>query len=53
MTRHLLGLFHGERGARAWRRTLTVDSIAEGAGVDVIERALEAVRLANLDRQAA
>ena len=48
MTRHMLGLFHGARGARAWRRTLTVDSIAEGAGVEVIERALEAIRQANL-----
>jgi hypothetical protein len=42
MTRHMLGLFHGSRGARAWRRTLTVDAIGEG-GVEVIERALAAV----------
>jgi tRNA-dihydrouridine synthase A len=40
MTRHMLGLFHGARGARAWRRTLTVEAITEGAGVEVIERAL-------------
>ncbi|HEY5289133.1 MAG TPA: tRNA dihydrouridine(20/20a) synthase DusA [Caulobacteraceae bacterium] len=43
MTRHMLGLFHGARGARTWRRILTVDSLAPGAGVEVIERALEAV----------
>jgi tRNA-dihydrouridine synthase A len=44
MTRHMLGLFHGARGARAWRRILTTDSIAPGAGTEVIERALEAVQ---------
>ncbi|MGH7025036.1 MAG: tRNA dihydrouridine(20/20a) synthase DusA [Caulobacteraceae bacterium] len=43
MTRHMLGLFHGARGARAWRRILTVESIVPGAGIEVIERALEAV----------
>lgn len=40
MTRHMLGLFHGRPGARAWRRILTVESIRPGAGVEVIERAL-------------
>jgi tRNA-dihydrouridine synthase A len=46
MTRHMLGLFHGARGARAWRRTLTVEAIVPGAGVEVIERALDGVRAA-------
>ncbi len=44
MTRHMLGLFHGQPGARAWRRILTVDSIRPGAGVEVIERALAELR---------
>jgi len=44
MTRHMLGLFQGQPGARAWRRILTVDSIRPGAGVEVIERALAAVQ---------
>jgi tRNA-dihydrouridine synthase A len=44
MTRHMLGLMHGRRGARAFRRILTVDSIAKGAGVEVVDRAVEAVR---------
>ncbi|WP_347567034.1 tRNA dihydrouridine(20/20a) synthase DusA [Caulobacter sp. CCUG 60055] len=44
MTRHMLGLFHGVPGARAWRRILTVEGVKPGAGVEVIERALEAVR---------
>ena len=43
MTRHMLGLFHGRPGARAWRRILTVEAIRPGAGPDVIERALAAV----------
>ncbi len=45
MTRHMLGLFHGCPGARSWRRILTVEAIRPGAGVDVIEQALEAVAL--------
>lgn len=43
MTRHMLGLFHGRPGARAWRRILTVEAIRPGAGVKVIEHALSAV----------
>ncbi|MDZ4374355.1 MAG: tRNA dihydrouridine(20/20a) synthase DusA [Phenylobacterium sp.] len=43
MTRHMLGLFHGVPGARAWRRILTVEGVKPGAGLDVIDRALEAV----------
>ncbi len=40
LTRPLLGLFHGRPGARAWRRTLTLESLAPEAGAEVIERAL-------------
>ncbi|MGZ8363979.1 MAG: tRNA dihydrouridine(20/20a) synthase DusA [Caulobacteraceae bacterium] len=43
MTRHMLGLFHGQAGARTWRRVMTVDATKPGAGPEVIERALEAV----------
>ena len=43
MTRHMLGLFHGVAGARTWRRILTVEGVKSGAGLDVIDRALEAV----------
>ncbi len=48
MTRHMLGLFHGRPGARAWRRTLTVEGAKAGAGVEVIERALAEVEEAGL-----
>jgi tRNA-dihydrouridine synthase A len=43
MTRHMLGLFHGRPGARAWRRILTVEGVKPGAGWEVIDRALAAV----------
>ena len=44
MTRHMLGLMHGRPGARAFRRILTVDSIAPDAGLEVVDRAADAVR---------
>ncbi len=46
MTRHMLGLFHGRPGARAWRRLLTVEGAKPGAGADVIERGLDAMAAA-------
>jgi tRNA-dihydrouridine synthase A len=45
ITRHMLGLFAGRPGARAWRRLL---SEAAGAGLAAYDRALEAVRAAPL-----
>lgn len=44
MTRHMLGLMHGLPGARAFRRILTVDANAPGAGLEVLDRAIDAVR---------
>ncbi len=43
ITRHLLGLFTGCPGARAWRRILAEDATRPGAGWEVVERALGAV----------
>jgi tRNA-dihydrouridine synthase A len=43
IVRHMLGLFHGQPGARSWRRILTVEGVKAGSGVEVIDRALEAV----------
>jgi tRNA-dihydrouridine synthase A len=43
ITRHMLGLFHGAPGARAWRRILTVGAIKPGAGVEVLWEALAAL----------
>jgi tRNA-dihydrouridine synthase A len=52
ITRHILGLFNGLPGARAWRRHLSEAAHQEGAGVEVIEAAL-ARFLAGAPRQAA
>ena len=43
MTRHMLGLFHGQPGARTWRRILTVEGAKSAAGIEVIERGLGAL----------
>jgi tRNA-dihydrouridine synthase A len=40
MTRHLLGLFRGVPGARAFRRHLATEAVKPGAGADVLIRAL-------------
>lgn len=50
MTRHMLGLFHGAPGARAWRRILTVEGVRGGAGLEVLDKALDAVRQAMAGR---
>lgn len=52
MTRHMLGLMHGRPGARAFRRILTVEAIRPGAGLEVLDRAVEAVREAGATRDA-
>lgn len=43
MTRHMLGLFHGRPGGRAWRRILTVEGVKRGAGLEVVQTALAAI----------
>lgn len=40
MTRHVLGLFQGIPGARAWRRHLSEHTHRRGAGMEVLEAAL-------------
>jgi len=53
MTRHMLGVMHGRPGARAFRRILTVEAIRPGAGLEVVDRAVEAVREAEARRDRA
>jgi tRNA-dihydrouridine synthase A len=43
ITRHMLGLFAGQPGARAWRRHLSENAHRRGAGVEVIDLALARV----------
>ena len=40
ITRHILGLFQGVHGARAWRRHLSEHGCREGAGTEVVRQAL-------------
>jgi tRNA-dihydrouridine synthase A len=44
MTRHILGLFNGRKGARAWRRHLATEGVKPGADVQVLREALTYVR---------
>lgn len=44
ITRHMLGLFHGEPGARAWRHILSTAGSRPGAGIQVLRAALGTVR---------
>ena len=44
MTRHVLGLFNGLPWARAFRRHLSENAVKRGAGVEVIDQALDFVR---------
>ena len=43
VTRHMLGLFAGRPGARAWRRALSEGATRPGAGPQFVETALEEV----------
>jgi tRNA-dihydrouridine synthase A len=52
MTRHMLGLFSAQPGARSWRRILTVEAASPGAGLEVIDHALDAVASAHTQADA-
>jgi tRNA-dihydrouridine synthase A len=53
MTRHLLGLFNGLPGARAFRRHLSENAVKPGAGLAVLDAALAMVREGPTERAAA
>jgi len=53
MTRHMLGLFNGLPGARAWRRHLAEEAHRPGAGPEVIEAAVERWRSTQQKQRAA
>jgi len=44
ITRHLLHLFNGQPGAKAWRRYLTEKGSCSHVGAEVVEQALEFVK---------
>lgn len=43
ITRHMIGLFQGERGSRGWRRTLSTEAHLTQVDSNVIEKALALV----------
>jgi tRNA-dihydrouridine synthase A len=46
ITRHMLGLFTGKPGARGWRRVLSEGASRDGAGLELLDRAVAEVRVA-------
>ena len=44
ITRHILGLFSGQPGARSWRRYFSEASRTNSAGIEVMRRACELLR---------
>lgn len=44
VTRHMLGLFPGMKGARVFRRRLSTEAIVPGAGLEVVRGAVDEVR---------
>jgi len=43
ISRHMLGLFQAQAGARAWRRHISEQAHLPGAGIEVLEQALKCV----------
>ena len=43
MTRHILGIFHGQPGGKAFRRHLSGNAFRKDAGIDVLEKAMSLV----------
>jgi tRNA-dihydrouridine synthase A len=43
ITRHFVGAFHGVRGARAFRRHLSIQGVKPGAGIEVLRAAIALV----------
>jgi tRNA-dihydrouridine synthase A len=41
LTRHILGLFHGQKGAKMWRRHLSEHSHKNESGITIIKEALQ------------
>jgi tRNA-dihydrouridine synthase A len=49
ITRHILGIFHGVPGARAFRRHLAINAVKPGADITVLREALDQVMDARAD----
>lgn len=45
LTRNILGMFHGQPGARGYRRYLSENMYRKGMGVEIIDHAMQAVAM--------
>jgi tRNA-dihydrouridine synthase A len=45
IARHMLGLFHGQPGGRHWRQIISEQSHLPGAGIEVLQRGLDAIEV--------
>ena len=52
ITRHMLGLFNGQPGARAWRRHLAENATSREAGIEVVRQAAALIGPATTRRAA-
>lgn len=52
ISRHMLGLYHGQPGARAWRQLVGAGACSNGAHPDQLLAAVEAVEHTQLSRRA-
>ncbi len=53
ITKHMLGLFQGVRGARRYRQIMSEEARMPGAGPEVLDRALEALDFSDATSRAA
>ena len=53
VTRHMVGLFHGQPGARRFRQILSTEATRPGAGPEVLRAAFAAVDLSAAGQAAA
>lgn len=44
ITRHILGLYQGQIGARGWRRYISEHAHLDGAGIEILKEAMKHVR---------
>ena len=47
LSRHVVGLFHGEPNSRLWRQHISENAYLKDAGLEVLQRALEKQQQAN------
>jgi tRNA-dihydrouridine synthase A len=49
ITRHMLGIFHAQPGAKVWRKNISEQAYKKDAGIDILINSLKSVVLAQND----